>query len=144
MASEVESEVLDLTKEKIKEYAELCKTIRTAQEKLKILNKHKNDLYKEVFQLIKQSKVQKCNLSFGTLNYRKTTRKVMPSKKTMEGRFEIFFNTLASESEFACASPAEQAKILFKYIYVDSVETKKSDSVSITFSKEFRDQFKTT
>uniref|UniRef100_A0A6C0I9R1 Uncharacterized protein n=1 Tax=viral metagenome TaxID=1070528 RepID=A0A6C0I9R1_9ZZZZ len=134
-------ELSDVT-EKVKEYAELSKTIKITQEKLKVLNKKKKILYKEVVPKLKTSNVTRCNLPFGTLKVVKTKRKVAPNKGSMKDRYISFFNTIAISQEYHSASPEERAELLFKFIYVDSVEFKEEHSISMTYSKEFKDQFK--
>jgi len=138
---EVPSEINDIT-EKVKEYAELSKTIKITQEKLKVLNNKKKVLYKEVVPKLKTSNVTKCNLPFGTLKVIKTKRKVVPNKTSMKDKYIAFFNTLALSQEFISKNPEEKAEILFKFIYIDSVEFKEEHSISMTYSKEFKEQFK--
>ena len=128
--------------EKVKEYAELSKTIKVTQEKLKVLNKQKKILYKEVIPKLKNSNVTKCNLPFGTLRVIKTKRKVIPNKTSMKDKYISFFNTKAQEHEYISGSPEQKADILYKYIYIDNIEFKEESSISMTYSKEFRDQFK--
>jgi len=138
---EVPSKINDIT-EKVKEYAELSKTIKITQEKLKVLNNKKKVLYKEVVPKLKTSNVTKCNLPFGTLKVIKTKRKVVPNKTSMKDKYIAFFNTLALSQEFISKNPEEKAEILFKFIYIDSVEFKEEHSISMTYSKEFKEQFK--
>ena len=128
--------------EKVKEYAELSKTIKVTQEKIKVLNKQKKILYKEVIPKLKSSNVTKCNLPFGTLRVIKTKRKVIPNKTSMKDKYISFFNTKAQEHEYISGSPEQKADILYKYIYIDNIEFKEESSISMTYSKEFRDQFK--
>jgi superoxide dismutase len=66
------SDEINDVSEKVKEYAEISKTIKVTQEKLKILNKKKNELGKDVLPKLKTNNVTKCNLSFGTLKVIKT------------------------------------------------------------------------
>ena len=139
--SDTEEEINDVT-EKVKEYAEVSKTIKITQEKLKILNKKKKELYKVVVPKLKTSNVTKCNLPFGTLKVVKSKRKITPNKVSMKDRYISFFNTRALEREFIEATPEEKSVILFNYIYVDNVEFKEESTLSMTYSKEFRDQFK--
>lgn len=127
--------------EKVKEYAEISKTIKVTQEKLKVLNKKKKELYKEVVPRLKTTNITKCNLPYGTLKVVKTKRKIMPSKLTMKDKYISFFNTMFDE-EFINASPEEKANILYKYIYVDNIEFKEESNITMTYSKEFREQFK--
>jgi len=128
--------------EKVKEYAELSKTIKVTQEKLKVLNKKKKELYKEVVPKLKNSNITKCNLPYGTLKVTKVKRKVAPTKTTIKDKYIIFFNTKARESEFINGTPEERATILYNFIYVESVEFKEEQSISMTYTKEFREQFK--
>ena len=65
-----DQELNDVT-EKVKEFAEISKTIKITQEKLKVLNKKKKELYKEVIPKLKTNNVTKCNLQFGTLKVKK-------------------------------------------------------------------------
>ena len=139
--SDTEEEINDVT-EKVKEYAEVSKTIKITQEKLKILNKKKKELYKVVVPKLKTSNVTKCNLPFGTLKVVKSKRKITPNKVSMKDRYISFFNTRALEREFIEATPEEKSVILFNYIYVDNVEFKEESTLSMTYSKDFRDQFK--
>lgn len=136
------AEDLSNISEKVKEYAELSKTIKVTQEKLKVLNKQKKILYKEVIPKLKSSNVTKCNLPFGTLRVIKTKRKVIPNKTSMKDKYISFFNTKAQEHEYISGSPEQKADILYKYIYIDNIEFKEESSISMTYSKEFRDQFK--
>jgi hypothetical protein len=127
--------------EKVKEYAELQKTIKITQEKLKILNKKKKELYKEVVPKLKTTNITKCNLPFGTLKVVKTKRKIMPSRVTMKDKYISFFNTSFDHS-FINASPEEKSEILYRYIYIDNVEFKEESNITMTYSKDFRDTFK--
>jgi len=135
-------EDLDDVSEKVKEYAEISKTIKTTQEKLKILNKKKKELYKIVLPKLKTNNISKCNLPFGTLKVTKTKRKVTPNKVSMKDRYISFFNTRATDQDYLQGTPEEKAGILFNYIYVDNIEVKEESVISMTYSKEFRDQFK--
>ena len=136
-----EENLNDVT-EKVKEYAELSKTIKITQEKLKVLNKKKKELYKEVVPKLKTNNVTKCNLPFGTLKVIKTKRKVTPNKVSMKDKFISFYNTRALEQDFITGSPEVKSTILYNYIYVDNVEFKEEQSISMTYNKEFKDQFK--
>jgi rRNA processing protein Krr1/Pno1 len=127
--------------EKVKEYAEISKTIKVTQEKLKVLNKKKKELYKEVVPKLKTTNITKCNLPFGTLKVVKTKRKIMPSKLTMKDKYISFFNT-SFDHDFINASAEEKAELLYKYIYVDNIEFKEESNITMTYSKDFRDQFK--
>ena len=139
---ETDDEELDDVSERVKEYAEISKTIKTTQEKLKILNKKKKELYKIVLPKLKTNNISKCNLPFGTLKLTKTKRKVTPNKVSMKDRYIGFFNTRATEQDYLQATPEEKATMLFNYIYVDNIEIKEESVISMTYSKEFRDQFK--
>jgi hypothetical protein len=136
-----EENLNDVT-EKVKEYAELSKTIKITQEKLKILNKKKKELYKEVVPKLKTNNVTKCNLPFGTLKVIKTKRKVTPNKVSMKDKFISFYNTRALDEAFVTGSPEVKSTILYNYIYIDNVEFKEEQSISMTYNKEFKDQFK--
>jgi nucleoside-specific outer membrane channel protein Tsx len=127
--------------EKVKEYAELSKTIKITQEKLKILNKKKKELYKEVVPRLKTTNITKCNLPFGTLKVVKTKRKIMPTKLTMKDKYISFFNT-SFDDYFINASAEEKAEMFYKYIYVDNIEFKEESNITMTYSKDFKDQFK--
>ena len=127
--------------EKVKEYAEIQKSIKITQEKLKILNKKKKELYKEVVPKLKTTNITKCNLPFGTLKVVKTKRKIMPSKVTMKDKYISFFNSSFDES-FINASPEQKAEELYRYIYIDNIEFKEESNITMTYSKEFRDTFK--
>jgi hypothetical protein len=128
--------------EKVKEYAELSKTIKITQEKLKVLNKKKKELYKLVVPKLKINNVTKCNLPFGTLKVIKTKRKVTPNKVSMKDRFIAFFNTRALDQDYITGSAEQKSLILFNYIYVDNVEFKEEQSITMTYNKEFKEQFK--
>ena len=128
--------------EKVKEYAELSKMIKLTQEKLKLLNSEKNKLYKEVIPKLKTSNITKCNLSFGTLKVTNSKRKIAPTKSNIKDKYVSFFNTRAKEHDFTSANPDEKAEIIHKYIYVDNIEVKEVSTLSMTYSKEFKDQFK--
>jgi len=134
-------EINDIT-EKVKEYAELSKTIKVIQEKLKVLNKKKKELYKEVVPKLKTSNVTKCNLSFGTLKVIKTKRKITPNKTSMKDKYISFFNTKALEQEYLSGSAEQKAEILFKYIYTDCIEYREDQSISMTYNKDFKEQMK--
>ena len=127
--------------EKVKEYAELSKTIKITQEKLKVLNHKKKELYKEVAPKLKTTNITKCNLPFGTLKVVKVKRKIMPGKLTMKDKYISFFNTSFDE-EFIHATPERKSELLYKYIYVDNIEFKEESNITMTYSKEFKDQFK--
>jgi hypothetical protein len=133
----------DLTEvtEKVKEYAEISKTIKLTQEKLKILNQKKKELYKEVVPRLKTTNITKCNLPFGTLKVVKTRRKIMPNRVTMKEKYLAFFNTLFDQ-EFINMSHQEKANSLFKYIYIDNIEYKEESNITMSYSKDFREQFK--
>jgi hypothetical protein len=132
------SEVTD----KVKEYAELSKTIKITQEKLKVLNKKKKELYKDVVPKLKNSNITKCNLPYGTLKVAKTKRKILPTKTNIKDKYIAFFNSRALDEDFMRANAEEKSNILYKYIYIDNIEFKEEHSLSMTYSKEFRDQFK--
>jgi len=141
MSSCEEEEINEVT-EKVKEYAEISKTIKITQEKLKVLNKKKRELHKVVIPKLKINNVTKCNLSFGTLKVIKSKRKVTPNKVSMKDKYISFFNTRSLDEDYIRGSPEEKSLILFNYIYVDNIEFKEESTISLTYSKEFRDQFK--
>jgi hypothetical protein len=128
--------------EKVKEYAELSKTIKIMQEKLKFLNKQKKELYKEVTPMLKTTNITKCNLAFGTLKVNKSKRKIMPTKTTMKDKYSSFFSTIHGDKSFYDLDPIKQAERMYTYIYVDNVEFKELHSITMTYNKEFREQFK--
>jgi hypothetical protein len=109
---------IDNITEKVKEYAEISKTIKLTQEKLKILNKKKKELQKEVVPKLKINNVTKCNLPYGTLNMTKTKRKIIPTKMNIKTKYIYFFNTY-NNSEFYKMSAEEKSELLYKYIYID-------------------------
>jgi len=133
--------ISDVT-ERVKEYAELSKTIKITQEKLKLLNKKKKELYKEVVPRLKNSNVTKCNLSFGTLKVTNVKRKILPTKTNIKDKYISFFNSRALDDDFINGSTAEKVNILYNYIYVENLEIKEQQSISMTYNKQFRDQFK--
>jgi hypothetical protein len=137
----METEINDIT-ENVKEYAEISKTIKITQEKLKVLNKKKKVLYKEVVPKLKNSNVTKCNLPYGTLKVIKTKRKVVPNKTSMKDKYIAFFNTVGLTQEFLSQTPEEKAESLYKFVYIDNIEYREEQSISMTYSKEFKDQFK--
>jgi hypothetical protein len=128
--------------DKVKEYAELSKTIKVTQEKIKILNKRKKALYTELIPKLKTNNVEKCNLSFGTLKVTETNRKITPNKSNLKERYTDFFNSRCLEQDYVNGGPEQKAEILFKFIYTDSVEYKKESTISMVYSKEFKDQLK--
>jgi len=135
-------EDLEQLTEKVKEYAELSKTIKITQEKLKILNKKKAELHKEVVPKLKNSNITKCNLPYGTLKVTKVSRKILPTKTNIKDKYILFFNTRAKEQDYIEASPEQKAQILFNFIYVENLEIKEQQNISMTYNKEFKDQFK--
>jgi len=132
---------IDNITEKVKEYAEISKTIKLTQEKLKILNKKKKELQKEVVPKLKINNVTKCNLPYGTLNMTKTKRKIIPTKMNIKTKYIYFFNTY-NNSEFYKMSAEEKSELLYKYIYIDNIEYKEEHVISMTYSKEFKEQCK--
>lgn len=136
-----QTQISDVT-EKVKEYAELSKTIKITQEKLKILNKKKTELYKEVVPKLKNTNVTKCNLPYGTLKVTKTKRKIMPTKATIKDKYIAFFNSRALDEDFMKANAEEKSNILYNYIYIENIEFKEEHGITMTYTKEFRDQFK--
>jgi hypothetical protein len=128
--------------EKVKEYAEISKTIKLTQEKLKVLNKKKKELQKEVVPKLKTSNITKCNLPYGTLNVTKTKRKILPTKVTIKDKYEYFFNTKFSDPDFSRANAKEKAEMLWRHIYLENIEYKEEHTISMSYSKEFKDQCK--
>ena len=109
---------------------------------MKVLNKKKKELYKVVVPKLRSTNVTKCNLPFGTLKVVKTKRKVTPNKVSMKDRFISFFNTRALEQDYITGTAEDKSQILFNYVYVDNVEFKEESTISMTYSKEFKEQFK--
>lgn len=136
------SEIIGDVSEKVKEFAELSKTIKITQEKLKILNTKKKELYKDVLPKLRLNNITRCNLQFGTLRLVKTKRKVTLNKVGINNKFVSFYNSRALQSDFINASPEQKANILYKYLYIDNIEFKEDTSISMIYSKEFKDQFK--
>jgi hypothetical protein len=136
-----DEEINDVT-EKVKEYAEISKTIKITQEKLKILNKKKKELYKVVVPKLKTNNIQKCNLPYGTLKVIKSKRKITPNKVSMKDKYISFFNTRALEQDFINGTAEEKSNMLFNYIYIDNIEFKEESTISMSYNKEFREQFK--
>jgi hypothetical protein len=139
MASEQE---ISIVTNKVKEYAELSKTIRIAQEKVKVLNKKKKALYQELVPKLKNTNIEKCNLAFGTLKVVETKRKILPTRANLKDRYQDFFRSRSHEQDFVTGNPEQKAEILFNFIYNESIEYKKEQSISMVYSKEFRDQLK--
>jgi hypothetical protein len=139
MASEV---AINEVTEKVKEYAELSKTIKITQEKLKVLNKRKTILYKEVVPKLKTSNITKCNLPFATLKVVNTKKKVTPNKASMKDKYISFFNTRAMDEDFCLATAEERAEIMFKYIYLENIEYTNAQSITMTYNKEFKEELK--
>ena len=48
----------------------------------------------------------------------------------------------ANEQDFITGTPEERAEIQFKFIYIDNIEFKEEQSISLIYSKEFKEQFK--
>jgi hypothetical protein len=132
----------DVNTEKIKEFAELSKTIKITQEKLKILNNKKKQLCKEVIPTLKTNNISKCNFSFGTLKLTKSKRKVPVNKGNIKEKYTSFFNTVATELHYNQSTASEKATLLFNYIYVDNQEFKEENAISMVYNKDFNDQFK--
>ena len=139
MSSELE---INNISEKVKEYAELSKSIKIIQEKLKILNKKKKELYKEVAPKLKINNVTKCNLSFGTLKVVDSKRKIAPTKISIKERLVIFFHKRALEYDYITGTPEIKTEILFKYIYIDNMEFKEQSNLTMTYNKEFKNSLK--
>ena len=140
MDTALSQEQINETSEKVKEYAEISKVIKITQEKLKVLNKRKLQLHKEVIPRLKVSNISRCNLAFGTLKLQTTQRKVAPTKMTIQNKYEHFFQTMGKEHEFLSASPEEKAKILYKFVYIDNAETKEAHSLTMLYNKDFKQE----
>ena len=136
------SQEISKVSDKVKEYAELSKTIKVTQEKIKVLNKQKKKLYQELIPKLKANNIEKCNLPFGTLKVTETNRKIMPTKANIKDRYIIFYNSRCLEQDYITGTPEQKAGILYNFIYLDSVEYKKENSISMVYSKEFKDQLK--
>jgi hypothetical protein len=136
-----QTQITEVT-EKVKEYAELSKVIKITQEKLKVLNKKKKELYKEVIPKLKSTNITKCNLPYGTLKVTKTKRKILPTKTNIKDKYISFFNTRALDEDFQRANAEEKSNILYNYIYIENLEFKEEHSISMTYSKDFKEQFK--
>lgn len=137
----MEPDINDVT-ERVKEYAEISKVIKITQEKLKVLNKKKKELYKEVVPKLNNSNVKKCNFSFGTLKVIKSKRKIAPTKASLKDKYIAFFNTRGLAYEFTSGTPEEKSTILYNYIYIDNIEYKEENSITMSYNKEFKSQFK--
>ena len=120
-----EQEIVKVT-DKVKEYAELSKTIRVTQEKIKILNTKKKELYKELIPKLKSTNIEKCNLAFGTLKLIETNRKILPNKSNIKERYINFFNSRILEQDYCTGTAEQKATILFNFIY--NISLKFSDS----------------
>ena len=141
MDSQIDQQNLTEVTEKVKEYAELSRTIKLTQEKLKVLNKKKKELYKEVVPRLKTTNITKCNLPFGTLKVVKTKRKITPTKVSMREKYTDFFESVFDQ-EFINMSAEQKAQRLYNFIYVDNLEIKEENNITMTYNKEFREQFK--
>jgi hypothetical protein len=134
--------VINDIKDKVKEYAELSKSIKVTQQKVKLLNTRKKELYQELIPKLKNTNIQKCNLNFGTLKVVESKRKVVPNRTNIKEHYINFFNSRVLEQDYVTGSPEQKATILFDFIYKDSVEYKNEKSINILYSKEFKDQLK--
>ncbi len=137
----MENEINEIT-ERVKEYAELSKVIKITQEKLKILNKKKKELYKNVIPKLNNNNIKICNLAFGTLKVIKSKRKITPSRTSLKDKYLSFFKTRGTNYEFTNGIPEEKSNILYNYIYVDNIEYREESSITMSYNKEFKDQFK--
>ena len=72
----------------------------------------------------------------------KTKRKIVPNKASMKEKYVLFFNTTGSNTEYTSGNPEQKSEILYKYIYIDNLEFKEDTTISMTYSKDFREQFK--
>jgi hypothetical protein len=142
MSSDIPENEITEVSEKVKEYAEISKIIKMTQEKLKVLNKKKKELYKEVLPKLETTNITKCNLAFGTIKVVQSKRKIMPTKVTIKEKYLSFFNNRFLDEDFILATPEQKAQILYDYIYVDNIEFKKQTSMTLTYSKEFRNSLK--
>jgi hypothetical protein len=128
--------------EKVKEYAEITKAIKITQEKLKVLTKRKSELHKEVIPKLKTCNISKCNLPFGTLKLITSNRKLPPTKKNIQEKYEYFFKTRAKESDFTNGNNIQKAAIMYNYIYNECAEKIQTNSLSIVYNKEFKEEMK--
>ena len=60
----------------------------------------------------------------------------------MKDKYVSFFNTVGLTQEFLSQTPEEKAESLYKFVYIDNIEYREEQSISMTYSKEFKDQFK--
>jgi hypothetical protein len=60
----------------------------------------------------------------------------------MKDKYVAFFNTVGLSQEFLAQKPEEKAESLYKFVYIDNIEYREEQSISMTYSKEFKDQFK--
>ena len=81
-------------------------------------------------------------MPFGTLKVIKSKRKITPTKTSMKEKYITFYNMRAKEYDFTSGTPEEKAEIQFKFIYIDNIEFKEEQSISLIYSKEFKEQFK--
>ena len=107
-----------------------------------MLNKKKKQLYKDVLPKLKTNNITKCNLPFGTLKMTKSKRKIVPNKATMKEKYISFFNTNGNDHEFLNSTPEKKADILYSYIYINNLEFKEEHMITMSYSKEFNEQFK--
>ena len=66
----------------------------------------------------------------------------MPTKANIKDRYVNFYNSRCLEQDYITGTPEQKAGILYNFIYLDSVEYKKENSISMVYSKEFKDQLK--
>ena len=45
------------------------------------------------------------------------------------------------EQDYIDGNPEMKALILFNYIYIDNIEFKEEQSISMTYNKDFKEQF---
>ena len=60
----------------------------------------------------------------------------------MQDKYVTFFNTVAFDKIFVNSTPEEKSEILYKFIYVDNIEYKEESNITMTYNKEFKEQFK--
>jgi len=142
MSSAIPENEVNEVSQKVKEYAEISKIIKMTQEKLKVLNKKKKELYKEVLPKLETTNITKCNLAFGTIKVVQSKRKIMPNRVTIKEKYLSFFNNRFLDEDFILASPEQKAQILYDYIYVDNIEFKNQTSMTLTYSKDFKNSLK--
>jgi hypothetical protein len=60
---------------------------------------------------------------------------------TIKGKYSYFFNDY-NNSDFFKMHPDQKAELLYKYIYIDNIEYREDHTISMCYSKEFKEQCK--